>query len=502
MEKTVTFYINRTTPAKLEEELVICKPLKRLTISVDVEKEEHTLMGYLVVRDEKNRIRIQKILGYGERTIVIARHAKNTTIGGVPGPIGAGTWKIVIYLFAEYIEQTLEGVSLPFRIQISDRKTEIQETIGKCLWVDRHYREQLWLGYYNKSSFYSSRGRWYKGDFHTHTHLSDGKESVSSAMRKARMMDLDFYVPTEHNVIPTGWEDDYMLILPGVEITTKIGHCNLIGIDKMPERLPEIMEYADTPEVEEYLYEILREAKKREWIISINHPFLTIWKWKYGEVGLDDITCLEIINDPTYTDARESNDQAIRYLDFLWEDGHRIWGIGGSDSHNLIEERYKGSDKPSIAGDPGTYVFCPSLTPELLLKHVKQGNIYVSRFCTADVRITSQSKSFFPGDRMEDVERKIMMEIEIFGNELEEGITPVIWIVQNEKRIKLTTEKTKKGYRAVGEVHFLKGKWNWARLEARTADGEFLLYSNPVWQGAKRNRFRTYREALEAFHAN
>ncbi|MFR7445289.1 MAG: hypothetical protein ACLUUO_20080 [Sellimonas intestinalis] len=53
MEKTVTFYINRTTPAKLEEELVICKPLKRLTISVDVEKEEHTLMGHLVVRDEK-----------------------------------------------------------------------------------------------------------------------------------------------------------------------------------------------------------------------------------------------------------------------------------------------------------------------------------------------------------------------------------------------------------------------------------------------------------------
>ena len=98
MEKTVTFYINRTTPAKLEEELVICKPLKRLTIWVDVEKEEHTLMGYLVVRDEKNRIRIQKMLGYGERTIVIARHAKNTTIGGVPGPIGAGTWKIVIYL--------------------------------------------------------------------------------------------------------------------------------------------------------------------------------------------------------------------------------------------------------------------------------------------------------------------------------------------------------------------------------------------------------------------
>ncbi|MFR7445291.1 MAG: hypothetical protein ACLUUO_20090 [Sellimonas intestinalis] len=85
---------------------------------------------------------------------------------------------------------------------------------------------------------------------------------------------------------------------------------------------------------------------------------------------------------------------------------------------------------------------------------------------------------------------------------MEEGITPVIWIVQNEKRIKLTTEKTKKGVPGRRRSSFLKGKWNWARLEARTADGEFLLYSNPVWQGAKRNRFRTYREALEAFHAN
>ncbi len=65
MEKTVTFYINRTTPAKLEEELVICKPLKRLTISVDVEKEEHTLMGYLVVRDEKTEYGFRKCLDTG-----------------------------------------------------------------------------------------------------------------------------------------------------------------------------------------------------------------------------------------------------------------------------------------------------------------------------------------------------------------------------------------------------------------------------------------------------
>lgn len=498
MEKTITFFINRSTPVKLEEEIIISKPVKRMTISVDVEKEEHALMGYIVIRDEKNRIRLQKMVGYGEKTMVIGKHAGNTTISGVPGPIGAGSWKLNIYLFTEYIAQKLGEDSFPLRIRISDKKAEIHETIGKDLWVDRHYREQLWLGNYNKRSFYSSQERWYKGDFHTHTHLSDGKESISQAMKKARMMEMDFYVPTEHNVIPTGWKDDSLLILPGVEITTEMGHCNLIGIDKMPERLPEIMEYMNAPEIKEYLYETIREAKKREWIISINHPFLTIWKWKYGDINLDDITCMEIVNDPTYTDARPSNDKAIRFLDFLWDDGHRIWGIGGSDSHNLIEERYEGADKPSIAGDPGTYVHCPSLTPELIVENVKKGHVYVSRFCTADIRITSENKSFLPGDRLEDQNRMVKIELSLKGQE----DMPELWMIQNGERTRITMEKSQDGYKACAEATFLQGKWNWMRMEARNKEGEFLLYTNPVWQGEGKCQFQNYQEALEAFHEN
>ena len=50
-----------------------------------------------------------------------------------------------------------------------------------------------------------------------------------------------------------------------------------------------------------------------------------------------------IVNDPTYEYAKESNEKAIRFLDLLWQEGYRIYGIGGSDSHNLIEERYDGA---------------------------------------------------------------------------------------------------------------------------------------------------------------
>lgn len=490
--------MNHFTPSRLEETIMISKPLKRLVVSVDAGENSPDILGYVVIRDEKNRIRLQKMIGYGERTMVIGKHVGNTTIGGVPGPVGQGAWVITIFLFQEYIYRLKESEFFPLHIHVTDKKAEVHETIGRFLWVDRHYREQLWLGYYNRKSFYSSQERWYKGDFHTHTHLSDGKETIERAMEKARMMDLDFYVPTEHNVIPTGWKEESLLILPGVEVTSELGHCNLIGIDKMPERLPEILEHMYDPEVKEYYYETIREAKKRKWIVSINHPFLSACQWKYGEILLNDITCMEIINNPTYTEAGSSNEKAIRFLDFLWNDGHKIWGIGGSDSHNRIDERYESADEPSISGDPGTYVYCSSLTPDLLVENVVRGHIYVSRFCKAEFHITSEGKELLPGDFLEDRDRVVKIEIGLYGRD----DMPDLFMIYNGEKIELEVKKSKKGFTASGEIVFAQGEWNWMRMEGRTQKGEFLVYSNPIWQGKKTSRFCNYQEALEAFCEN
>ena len=57
----------------------------------------------------------------------------------------------------------------------------------------------------------------YKGEVSiTHTRLSDGKETVANAMEKAKQMQMDFYVPTEHNVIHTGWKHTEVMIVPGM----------------------------------------------------------------------------------------------------------------------------------------------------------------------------------------------------------------------------------------------------------------------------------------------
>lgn len=119
----------------------------------------------------------------------------------------------------------------------------------------------------------------------------------------------------------------------------------------------------------------------------------------------------------------------------------------------------------------------------------------MSRFCTADIRIESEGREFLPGDKLENCNRTVKMEIEVKGC----SQTPEVYVIVNGERKKLVTDASQEGVRAADEVAFREGEWNWARFEVRTKEGDFLLYSNPVWQGTKKAAFLNYKEALEVF---
>ena len=74
-------------------------------------------------------------------------------------------------------------------------------------------------------------------------------------------------------MVATGWKDSSVMTVPGVELTSCFGDIGLIGIDKMPERLEELIESRGTKESGQYLYETVREAVKRGWILNLEHPF-------------------------------------------------------------------------------------------------------------------------------------------------------------------------------------------------------------------------------------
>ncbi|SPY32047.1 Uncharacterised protein [Peptoniphilus harei] len=51
------------------------------------------------------------------------------------------------------------------------------------------------------------------------------------------------------------------------------------------------------------------------------------------DYSLDDLKFMEIINDPTYMTSIDAVEKALKAWDLLLQNGYKIYGIGGSDSH-------------------------------------------------------------------------------------------------------------------------------------------------------------------------
>ncbi len=500
MKETRIYTISRETANIQKKSIEIPSSYKQLHIVMEI-PEICRYMAFLIVRDATGNIRFQKLLGYGEQKLCIGSGPSDTTIGGVPGEIMPGEWQIIVGVFTEYVAQKLGEKRVEIKALLTDEPTEITEPMGNWCWLEEGKGLTLSSEKYNWNQVYRAGAGWFKGDFHTHTRLSDGKETVANAMKKADDSGLDFYVPTEHNLMHTGWRATSRCILPGIEVTTDKGHFNLFGITRLPSKLYEIVGHNGDSLVDGLVSQTMREAKKEQWLVSINHPFLTIWSWRYADTKLADIDCLEIINDPTYPDSPAANEATVRFFDVLWEDGHQITAVGGSDSHNLIDERYENAEYPSIAGDPGTYVYCEKLTPNNLVKSVKNGHTVVARFIKVIPAIQAGGKVYYPGECIDsaDVEQ-ISIHLDITGDAgfLDESGVPQVFLVKNMKHIPAVVKQTgDAGWAADVEFSFDREKWQWARMEVRGKDGMLLGVVNPIYFGRKVSVYTTFGEAAE-----
>ena len=159
-------------------------------------------------------------------------------------------------------------------------------------------------------------------------------------------------------------------------------------------------------------------------IFSINHPFLAPWAWELRETKLDQITSIELCNDPTYHDNPEATEHALSFWSFLLNDGYRITGIGGSDSHLLPEEKYPEAEKPSLMGDPGTYIFAENLTAEALKAGIRAGHAVISR--DGFIEFSVQGEDLLPGDLL--VQASGVLEVKLERQDL----SIIQWIVDGE----------------------------------------------------------------------
>lgn len=501
MKEQLSWSIDRHSDPVLYREIALKEDTKQLFLQVQYPKE-FEYGSFLVIFDSNGQMRLQKLLGYGEQKIGIGTSPQNTTVGGVPGILPKGIYRIALGIFTEYLER-YEG-TLPVTVQITidtdSTDPSLTQSIGTSCWIDDLTDGKMVFNRYDRKKIYNEQTRWYKGDFHTHTRLSDGKQTVEDAMKLAKEMQMDFYVPTEHNLVHTGWIDTPVMPVPSVEITTGLGHCNLFGITQYPGYITAIMEHVNQPDLEDYLLMQIQEAKEKGWLVSINHPFLHIWKWKCKKIALEDISCMEIVNDPTYQYAKEANDETIDFLDLLHKDGYCITGVGGSDAHNLPDEYYPGADEHSVAGDPATFVYAEGLSPEKLLSNVKKGHVCVTRHCNISFQAKGKWKEYLPGDHIEEETISIRIQVtnaktpaELYAVSYRDGV-----LGEQIQKVKVPGGK-KQGDTYSWECYYsvMGSGWQWLRFEVRDSDGNFMAYTNPLYYGTKEHRFIQFSDALE-----
>lgn len=473
----------------VEKEFYMKKGIKSILIEIQAITKLDCLF-YMWIFDSNGVLRVQHLLKNTKEELVVSDNAKNCSKGVYPGEIVSGKWKIV--LFTEKSDKYIE-----YRLKIKLNKEVYTEKYEKDYWVDyEKENSMLSLNTYEWSKKFCNEKKWYRGDFHTHSNLSDGKMNSEMYINTAKSMKLDFAVSTEHNILPTGWcKSNDILVIPGTEVTLKDGHFNIFGLDKF-------LDFKFDDSYEGMIMRILKEQhKNKRTICSINHPVLEFWKWKFYNVEIKYIDTWEICNDPTYYLAKESNDIAIKLLDILWNDGYRIWGVGGSDSHLLPSETYDNSKDPSIIGDPCTYVYSDNLSAESILNSVQLGNVYVARGLELEINIYNDEIRYLPGNEININDDKISVQYGIKVSENywqnSNGIVPLekeklkaLLIVNG----KVVEEKSIKDKEIIFETEWKKNEFKYIRVEIRTLENEFRAYINPIYHGIKVPEIKTFKE--------
>lgn len=173
------------------------------------------------------------------------------------------------------------------------------------------------------------------GDFHCHTRSSgDGHYTVDELKALAKKLNLDFITTTDHNSIVSNFvSSEDMHVIPGLELTNKFGHCNLLG-KKRPLNSFRVNTY------EQELSKIA-EAQSNGAIFVANHPFSP--KSRSWLVPILDSMpdLIEIWNGPWGMHNRV----AFEWWIDLLNSGKYIPAIGGSDFH--FEDENKNLNIPT-----------------------------------------------------------------------------------------------------------------------------------------------------------
>jgi len=265
------------------------------------------------------------------------------TPGYLPGPLPPGRWHIILGLYK--IPPT--GCEVEIRI---DTRRDSPPAPPAPRPRARKKRPAHAL----------RRPRWLRGDLQVHTVHSDGDSHPLQVAEAAQRLGLDYIALTDHNTVSQNIHagtSGGLIILPGEEVTTYRGHMNVIGLQGWAD-----FRATCTSDILRLHASLARQGT----LHYVNHPKPYGPPWQWGHI--EEIGGLEVWQGEWWY----NNWHSLATWHGLLSEGHRILGLGGSDTHRL-----NNPDTPHRLATPTTWVHAhPS--PRGILDGLKHGRIVVT----------------------------------------------------------------------------------------------------------------------------
>jgi hypothetical protein len=299
----------------------------------------------------------------------------------VPGPIAAGTWRVVIGK-AKIVNSP---VAYSLTVVLRDVATLAQQPERSP---------------YVAAAALSDEARWYAGDFHSHSRESGDAQPTSEEMATfARGRGLDFIEMSDHNVLTQldfigAVQPDHpdLLLVPGMEFTTYAGHANAIGATIWVDHK------IGQPDVT--IAGAFAALHDQGALVSINHPALDLgdvcigcaWDHDIDPLAIDGV---EIATTGWSAAGRLFDDEAIAFWDDLCDMGAHAAALGGSDDHSggMADGAFS-----SPIGDPTTMVFAEELSVAALLEGIRASRTVVKLQGPGDPMVELVALREYEGD--------------------------------------------------------------------------------------------------------